>query len=210
MREWLSENGRRAAQVALLRAAERAFPSERSFANERVVVEARQLVEQGRALAGAGLMGVMIPEEMGGLGLGNVALSLVVEEVNRACASTGVTVSVHASLCTGPILRFANEEQKRRFLPRLARLEILGAYAISEPEHGSDAAGIEWDPDLGRPGRVVNDRGDILRDAPGPASGARAGVWSVTKSAGVRCLEPLYGPKRCFRVWAAGKTGRSP
>lgn len=99
----------------------------------------------------------------------------------------------------------------------LAR-RAVSIWRLVEERGWSDTAGVEWDPDLGHPNRVVNDRGDILRDAPGPASGSRAGVWSVTdkgsfraaKSFGVRCVEPLSGPKRCFRVWSVEKTTRSP
>ncbi len=98
--------------------------------------------EQMRKLAELGFCGILIPETYGGAGLGNLELTVVVEEVNRACASTGVTLSVHNSLCSGPILRFGNEGQKKRYLPRLARGEIWGAYALSEPGSGSDAAAL--------------------------------------------------------------------
>jgi butyryl-CoA dehydrogenase len=100
-------------------------------------------VEHWKALTEAGFLGILIPEEHGGSGLGNLALAVVLEELNRACASTGVTVSVHNSLVGGPIVRFGTEEQKRRFLPRLAQGEAMGAYAITEPGHGSDAGAIE-------------------------------------------------------------------
>lgn len=97
-----------------------------------------------------------------------------------------------------------------REVPAEVARRAVSIWRLIEERGWGDAAGVEWDPELGHPGRVVNDRGDILRDAPGPASGLRAGVWSVTgkgsfrgaKSAGVRCLEPLSGPKRCFRVWS--------
>ncbi len=94
-------------------------------------------------LANLGLLGILAPKEYGGLGLDNLALSVALEEIHRGCASTGVTVSVHNSLLSSPLLHFGTEDQKSRFFPRLASGEALGAYAITEPDHGSDAVGIE-------------------------------------------------------------------
>jgi alkylation response protein AidB-like acyl-CoA dehydrogenase len=89
-----------------------------------------------------GMWGLTIPEEYGGAGLGNLALSAVLIEVNRVCASTGVTLSVHNSLLGAPIKRFGSEEQKRRWLPELASGERIGAYCLTEPNSGSDAAAL--------------------------------------------------------------------
>lgn len=89
-----------------------------------------------------GFLGMLIPEEFGGNNMGNFALALVLEEFNRVCASTGVTVSVHNSLVSGPIVRWAGEDLKRKYLPKLATGELLGAYALSEPDAGSDAASL--------------------------------------------------------------------
>jgi acyl-CoA dehydrogenase len=90
-----------------------------------------------------GLWGLTVPEEYGGAGMGNLALSVALEELNRGCASTGVTVSVHNSLVCSPILKYGNDEQKRAWMPRLATGEVLGAYALTEPASGSDAAALE-------------------------------------------------------------------
>jgi acyl-CoA dehydrogenase len=89
-----------------------------------------------------GLWGLTSPAEFGGAGLGNVELCLVLEEVNRACASTGVTLSVHNSLVTGPLKKFGTAEQKKAWLPRLASGEVIGAYCLTEPNAGSDAAAL--------------------------------------------------------------------
>ncbi len=97
-------------------------------------------LEQFRGLAGLGFAGMSVPEEFGGAGLGSLALALVLEEVNAACASTGVTLSVHCSLVCGPIAKHGTDEQKQTWLPRLASGEIIGAYALTEPDAGSDAA----------------------------------------------------------------------
>ncbi len=89
-----------------------------------------------------GLWGLTVPEEYGGAGMGNLALSVVLIEINRVCASTGVTLSVHNSLLEAPIRRFGNEAQKRAWLPRLAAGELIGAYGLTEPNSGSDAAAL--------------------------------------------------------------------
>jgi len=92
-------------------------------------------------LGALGMLGVFIPEEYGGAGLDNVSYMLVVEELSVECASTGVIVSAHSSLGSWPILGTGTEEQKQRFLPRMATGEWLGCFALTEPQAGSDAAG---------------------------------------------------------------------
>ena len=96
-----------------------------------------------KRLAEMDLLGMLVPEEYGGTAIGNLALAIVLEELNWADASVGVTVSVHNSLCSSPILRFGTPELQRRYLPRLAKGEILGAYALTEPEAGSDSANLK-------------------------------------------------------------------
>src|ERR687895_2923070 len=93
-------------------------------------------------LAEIGLMGVCVPEEYGGAGADFLSYILVLEELSRADASAGVTVAVHTSACTLPILAFGTEEQRARFVPPLARGEHLGAFALTEAEAGSDAGSI--------------------------------------------------------------------
>jgi alkylation response protein AidB-like acyl-CoA dehydrogenase len=95
-----------------------------------------------RKLAELGFLGMLAPEPYGGAGMSNLALALVQIEVNRACASTGVTMSVHNSLFQSPILRFGNEEQKKRYLPPATRGDWLGAYSLTEPGSGTDAAAL--------------------------------------------------------------------
>jgi alkylation response protein AidB-like acyl-CoA dehydrogenase len=91
-------------------------------------------------LAELGLLGMTIPEEHGGAGLDSVTAALAIEEIARGSASLAVTISVSNSVCGGPIARYGTEEQRRRFLPRLARGEILGGFSLTEPDSGSDAA----------------------------------------------------------------------
>jgi alkylation response protein AidB-like acyl-CoA dehydrogenase len=99
----------------------------------------RDLVRQAGEL---GLLGVLTPEEYGGTGMGYLALALVVEAIAAVCASTALVVDVHVSTIIDPLQRFGSLEQKTRWLPRLTSGESLGAFVVSEPEAGSDAAAI--------------------------------------------------------------------
>jgi alkylation response protein AidB-like acyl-CoA dehydrogenase len=93
-------------------------------------------------LAELGLLGVCIPEEYGGAGADFLSYILVLEELSRADAGVGVTVAVHTSGVTLPILTFGTDEQRSRFVPPLARGEAIGAFALTEPESGSDAGSL--------------------------------------------------------------------
>ncbi len=86
-----------------------------------------------------GLMGVAYPPEYSGAGMDYVSYMLAVEELSKACASTGVIVSAHSSLCVDPIFRFGSEEQKKKFLPDLCSGKKIGCHALTEPGAGSDA-----------------------------------------------------------------------
>jgi alkylation response protein AidB-like acyl-CoA dehydrogenase len=119
----------------------------RDYVAEHVAPVAAQLDETEsfpvgpvKKAAELGLLAVTIPEAYGGTAMGNVAASIIVEEVSRACPSTGVTISVHNSLVCTPIAKWGSEDIQRRFLPRLATGELLGAYCLSEAEAGTDAA----------------------------------------------------------------------
>jgi acyl-CoA dehydrogenase len=121
----------------------------RRFAAEVVAPRAREIDESGefpRAFftqaAELGLAGVAVPEEYGGAGMDNLAYCLCIEEVSRACASSGVILSVNNSLVCDPLLKFGNEEQKQRWLKPLASGELLGCFALTEPGAGSDAGSL--------------------------------------------------------------------
>jgi len=100
----------------------------------------RDLVAKAAEL---GLLGVVIPERYGGAGLDHVSFAIVVEEIAKFCGSTAVILDVHASVGSEPIVLFGSEEQKERWLPDLAQGRKLGAFALTEPEAGSDAAHIK-------------------------------------------------------------------
>ena len=96
-----------------------------------------------KKMAELGLLGVVVPEEYGGSGFDFVSLAIAIEEISRVCASTGVIVAVNNSLVTYPILHFGNEEQKKKYLPVLCCCEKIGAFALTEPNAGSDVVALE-------------------------------------------------------------------
>jgi hypothetical protein len=103
-----------------------------------------------------GFMGVLVPEEYGGAGLDYVSYALIVEELNRGDASVGITMWAHNSLGTNHIALFGSPEQKRRWLPRLASGEVLGAWGLTEPGSGSDAAALRTRAEPRDGGWVLN------------------------------------------------------
>ncbi len=96
-----------------------------------------------KELGKLGLMGVLVPEEYGGSGLGYFEYSEVIQEISKVCGSIGLSVAAHNSLCTGHILLFGNEKQKTKYLPKLATAEHIGAWGLTEPNTGSDAGNMK-------------------------------------------------------------------
>ncbi len=124
--------------------------SVREFAESEVRPIAKELDETGRfprelfkKAAELGLTGVAFPESEGGAGFDHVAYTIVIEEISRCCASTGVILSVQNSLYCDPIHRYGTEEQKKKFLAPYARGEKIGCYALTEPQAGSNAAALQ-------------------------------------------------------------------
>ena len=122
----------------------------RDFAEAEIAPVAAENDAKGRfprdilkKLGDLGFMGMIVPEKYGGAALGNFCLVLALEEINRVCASTGVTMSVQNSLVCSPILKYGSDELKAKYLPKLATGEWLGAYALSEAEAGTDAGSIQ-------------------------------------------------------------------
>ena len=96
-----------------------------------------------KELGKLGMMGVLVPEEYGGAGMNYYEYKVVVEEISKVCGSIGLSVAAHNSLCTGHILTFADKEQKRKYLPKLATAEWIGAWGLTEPNTGSDAGNMK-------------------------------------------------------------------
>jgi butyryl-CoA dehydrogenase len=122
----------------------------REFADRESAPKAARYDEQNelpaenfKKLRDLGLFGMIFPEEYGGQGLDTLSYVIAVEEISRACASTGITLAAHVSLGTSPIYNFGTAEQKRKYLPALCSGEKLAAFGLTEPEAGSDAGGTK-------------------------------------------------------------------
>src|SRR6478609_2088570 len=117
------------------------------FAKNEVLPKAAEIDQQHRhpkelvaRMAELGLMGVAVPEQWGGAGFDTLSYALAMEEISRACASTGVIMSVNNSLVCDPLNKFASDDQKKRFLAPLASGKKLGCFGLTEPASGSDAS----------------------------------------------------------------------
>ena len=122
----------------------------RDFADREIAPRAAKYDDAGefpwesvKKMRELGLFGLPFPEQYGGGGFGTLEYAMAVEEVSRACASTGITLAAHVSLGTWPIYAFGTEEQKRKYLPALCSGEKLASFGLTEPEAGSDAGGTK-------------------------------------------------------------------
>lgn len=100
-------------------------------------------VEVFKEMGKLGFMGVLVPEQYGGAGLTYFEYITVIQEVAKVCGSVGLSLAAHNSLCTGHIMTFGNEEQKKKYLPKLATAEWIGAWGLTEPNTGSDAGNMK-------------------------------------------------------------------
>jgi butyryl-CoA dehydrogenase len=174
-------------ELELTEAQRGARDTARRFARERLervgveIDRTHQFPTAAVAELGAlGMLGVFIPEEYGGAGLDNVSYMLVVEELSVECASTGVIVSAHSSLGSWPILGTGTEEQKRRFLPKMATGAWLGCFALTEPQAGSDAAGQKTRAVRDGDSYIINGTKNFITN--GPEAGI-AIVFAMTDAA---------------------------
>ena len=133
-------------------------------------------------MAKLGLLGIIIPTEYGGAGLDTISYATVIEEISRKCASTGVITSVHSSLVSWPIMHFGTDEQKKKYLPILAKGEEIGAFAGTEPNAGSDLGAMQTTAKLKGNNYIINGDKCFI------TSGDKAGIFIVfavtDKSAG--------------------------
>jgi alkylation response protein AidB-like acyl-CoA dehydrogenase len=182
----------------------------RDFAARTVAPLAKRTDQEHRfpeeAIAAAGelgLLGVTIPQEFGGAGLGHRAFAAIIEEIARVCASTAVIVDVHTSVAMEPILVFGTEAQKRRWLPELASGRRLGAFALTEPGSGSDAGNLRTSArrveggwrlsgaktfitNLGRAGLYV-----VMARTGGAGPGGVSAFVVPAETPGLRCGKPF-------------------
>jgi alkylation response protein AidB-like acyl-CoA dehydrogenase len=122
----------------------------RDFANQHIRPYVMQWdetqefpLETFKEMGKLGLMGVLVPEEYAGSGLTYFEYVTIIQEIAKVCGSIGLSVAAHNSLCTGHIMSFGNEEQKKKYLPKLASAEWLGAWGLTEPNTGSDAGNMK-------------------------------------------------------------------
>lgn len=161
----------------------------KEFAEKEVAPIAAELDKKGEyptktleKMAKLGFLGAIVPTEYGGAGLDTISYATIVEEISRKCASTGVITSVHNSLVCWPIIHYGTEEQKKKYLPILAKGEKIGAFAATEPNAGSDLGAMQTTAKLKSNKYIINGDKTFI------TSGSEAGiiiVFAVTdKSAG--------------------------
>jgi alkylation response protein AidB-like acyl-CoA dehydrogenase len=131
-----------------------------------------------------GMMGIFIPEQYGGAGLDHVSYSVVLEELAVECSSTAVIVSAHSSLASWPILGLGSEEQRKRYLPKMAAGQWIGCFALTEPQAGSDAAGQRTRAVRDGDSYVINGTKNFITN--GPEAGVAIVFANTDPSAGHR------------------------
>ena len=152
----------------------------RKFADAELAPLAAEIDKSGefpwtnlKKMAQLGLLGIVVPEKYGGSGFDFVSLAIAIEEISRACATTGVIVAVNNSLTTYPILQFGSEEQKGKYLPLLCSGEKIGAFGLTEPNAGSDVAALESTARLEGDHYVLNGTKRFI------TNGGEAGIFIV-------------------------------
>ena len=153
----------------------------RKFAAEEIAPNARQWDREAdiprelvAKLAELGFLGIFIPPEYGGVGLGDLGATVIMEEIARQCGATALMLDAHDSLCCAALLIGANEEQKAKYLPKLASGECLGAWALSEPGCGSDVAAMTAEAKLDGDEWVLNGAKAWI------TNGHYAGIYVIT------------------------------
>ena len=145
----------------------------RAFAAKELAPNARKWDEEHvfpteaiKGLAELGLLAVAVPEEWGGAGMDNVSYAVAMEEISRGCAGTGVIMSVNNSLFCDPVLKFGPDEQKKAWLTPFARGQKLGAFALTEPQSGSDAAEMKTTAKLDGSDYVLDGAKNFITNGP--------------------------------------------
>ncbi len=171
----------------------------RRFAQEEVAPLAAEMdktatfrMELVKQMGELGFMGVAIPEQYGGGGMDYRCYSIVVEELSAVCASTGVVVSAHSSLCCDPIYRFGTEEQKKKYLVPLASGQMLGCLGLTEPQAGTDAGAVRTTAVLDGDEWVLN--GTKIFITNGGQAGVAVVIASTDRSAKHRGLSAFIVP----------------
>ncbi|MCW3488776.1 acyl-CoA dehydrogenase [Dethiobacter alkaliphilus] len=171
----------------------------RDFAQKELAPIAAELDEKGEfpheitsKMAEMGLFGLPFSEEYGGSGAGYLAYAIAVEEISRACASTGITYAAHCSIGTGPIYLFGTEEQKKKWVPLCASGKAFAAFGLTEPNAGSDAGGTQTTAVLDGDEWVLNGSKCFITNV---GVGKVAVITAVTdKSKGTRGISSFIVP----------------
>ncbi len=165
----------------------------REFAEKEIEPIAQELDEKGefphkilKKMAKLGLLGIVIPKEYGGAGLDTISYAAVIEEISKKCASTGVITSVHNSLVSYPIMKYGTDEQKKKYLPILAKGEKIGAFAGTEPNAGSDLGAMQTRAELKGDKYIIN--GDKTFITSGPEAGIFIVFAATDKEKGAKGL----------------------
>lgn len=152
----------------------------RKFAEDEIEPVASELDEKSEypteilnKMAPKGLMGIMIPKEYDGAGLNAISFAIVIEEISKKCAATGVITEVHNSLVSWPIMEYGTEEQKEKYLPILAKGEEIGAFGGTEPNAGSDLGAMETTAEVEGDYYIINGQKTFI------TSGSKAGILIV-------------------------------
>lgn len=181
----------------------------REFAEKEVKPLAAEIDEEERfpietveKMNKLGLMGIPIPKEYGGQGGNNQLYAMAVEELSRVCATTGVVVSAHTSLCVAPIYEFGTEEQRLKYLPKLCSGKYLGAFGLTEPNAGTDASAQQTTAILDGDNYIINGSKIFITNA------ANADIFVIMamtdKSLGIKGISAFIVEK-CFEGFSIGK-----
>ncbi|MBS7251297.1 MAG: acyl-CoA dehydrogenase [Candidatus Freyarchaeota archaeon] len=167
----------------------------REFAETVLAPRAREMDEKAefpweeiKKMAEQGYLGAQIPKEYGGSELDTVSYAIMIEEISRVVCGIGLTLQIHNSACAQPIAQFGTEEQKKRFLPRLAKGELIGAFALTEPGAGSDAQALRTTATPDGDEYILN--GSKIFITSGPVAGV-ALVFATTPSTGDAKKKPI-------------------
>jgi alkylation response protein AidB-like acyl-CoA dehydrogenase len=177
----------------------------REFAEKEIAPVAAQFdeaeqypAENVRKMGELGLMGLTVPEEYGGAGAGAMEYAIAMEEISRACAGHSAILTVNVSLVCEPIYKLGTEDQRRRFLPKLTRAEMIGAYCLSEPSSGSDARHMDTRAEPDGDYYVLNGTKNFI------TNGGVAGLYLVYAAA------DSLGGRICAFLVEAGTPGLRP
>lgn len=152
-------------------------------------------MEITQAIARQGFLGIIVPKEYGGAGANSLTYALIIEEVSKACAAQGVTMSLSNSLVAYPIKTYGSEEIKRKYLPALASGEKLGCFALTEPNAGSDSANVETTATEDGDSWVLN--GNKIFISNGGVADFAVVIASTNRNARIRGLSAFVVDKTC-------------